>query len=874
MAEAMDTGSRPQEAASVTRRAVYLYADSKVPDSRWGLALSGGGIRSATFCLGVLQALAQAKFAHSGSVAKDAKLPLLARFDLLSTVSGGGYIGSFLSGLFRPRQRDDNGNKIDYVAKDAADKAYATLKSDPPGRMGGPTTAQATDLPLRWLRENGRYLAPSGTGDLLYDITIALRNLAAIHYVAAITLVTLFLFAFAFRYLTTMYLPELAAYIGTPYLPGFVANIPANIEAFVQPECWTLPGAIWWSPWFITAAVWFVAGMIPIGVAYWYRQDEPSNKAPSLLRTPWVVAAILCLCSIATYGLTFDVSVVDALSNPIQNGKATVLIALSGILAISIAVFLVANRNTGKASRVFRAKITGWLAWSLRRALLILAFGLIETGGQTLYLWLSTRESAPMTVASIGAFIAALITLVRSFAPALAQTEKDSLLQKLPLDFILGAAGVVLLVLILVSWHAMATYLFMGDFHQLKLGEEALIKSAQFKLFQEVAPGMFLAVCVMATCAAGYFLGFINLSSLQTMYSARLSRAYLGASNRTRFPDRGGRDYQPVTQPDADDDFDHAAFYDDRNLGPAHIINVTINATTGSGDQLTQRDRQGLPMSITPDGVTVEGAPWVPEDFGGKTLAVEALKIGQWIGISGAAFSTGIGRGTSLGKSLVLGIANVRLGWWWNSGLQDKQRLQPLWRNQTYLRRELLASFMGKDGSHWYLSDGGHFENTAVFELMRRQVDVAVCCDCGADPDYQFEDLANLMRLARIDLNAEFKPIRPADSPVLLARASELDPFVALDINELKSNAGADNKCALLYQVTYPSADKKTPGKTTLLIVIKPRLIKDAPLDIVQYHSANPTFPQQSTTDQFFDDAQWESYRKLGVLIGSKIFPG
>ena len=42
MAEAMDTGSRPQEAASVTRRAVYLYADSKVPDSRWGLALSRG----------------------------------------------------------------------------------------------------------------------------------------------------------------------------------------------------------------------------------------------------------------------------------------------------------------------------------------------------------------------------------------------------------------------------------------------------------------------------------------------------------------------------------------------------------------------------------------------------------------------------------------------------------------------------------------------------------------------------------------------------------------------------------------------------------------------------------------------------------------
>lgn len=48
-----------------------------------GLALSGGGIRSATFNLGVLQALAD--------------LGLLSKFDYLSTVSGGGYIGGWLS---------------------------------------------------------------------------------------------------------------------------------------------------------------------------------------------------------------------------------------------------------------------------------------------------------------------------------------------------------------------------------------------------------------------------------------------------------------------------------------------------------------------------------------------------------------------------------------------------------------------------------------------------------------------------------------------------------------------------------------------------------------------------------------------------------
>src|SRR3954471_17764516 len=47
------------------------------------LCFSGGGIRSATFCLGVLQGLA--------------RLKTLDKFDYLSTVSGGGYIGSWLS---------------------------------------------------------------------------------------------------------------------------------------------------------------------------------------------------------------------------------------------------------------------------------------------------------------------------------------------------------------------------------------------------------------------------------------------------------------------------------------------------------------------------------------------------------------------------------------------------------------------------------------------------------------------------------------------------------------------------------------------------------------------------------------------------------
>ena len=73
----------------VLERRKHLF--NKEPDSEQvmdavGLAFSGGGIRSATVCLGVTQVLAEKR--------------LLAEVDYLSTVSGGGYLGTFLSSFF------------------------------------------------------------------------------------------------------------------------------------------------------------------------------------------------------------------------------------------------------------------------------------------------------------------------------------------------------------------------------------------------------------------------------------------------------------------------------------------------------------------------------------------------------------------------------------------------------------------------------------------------------------------------------------------------------------------------------------------------------------------------------------------------------
>src|SRR5262245_37680239 len=131
-----------RRAASVGR------SPSGVETTLSGLALSGGGIRSATFALGVTQAFA----------AQD----LLRRFDYLSTVSGGGYLGSSLTWLARTTGMDPE--RFPYPI-------------DPPDRQTERRSRPVQDAQLNYLRQHGKYLTPGGGIDLVSAIAVVLRGL-------------------------------------------------------------------------------------------------------------------------------------------------------------------------------------------------------------------------------------------------------------------------------------------------------------------------------------------------------------------------------------------------------------------------------------------------------------------------------------------------------------------------------------------------------------------------------------------------------------------------------------------------------------------------------------------------------------------------
>ena len=229
----------------------------------------------------------------------------------------------------------------------------------------------------------------------------------------------------------------------------------------------------------------------------------------------------------------------------------------------------------------------------------------------------------------------------------------------------------------------------------------------------------------MLALLCGRTIRFVNSSSHQALYGNRLTRAYLGASNSNRFIDASG---QPAFRSDPRRQHRLGRVRARSAIGgPLHIVNVTLNETVLGASQVEQRDRKGLPMAVGPCGLSggieshalwkqrsrsrqpadarLDGASACTEHRLGQAAAprtettsicsrlrrstqhqVEALNVGTWTAISGAAFSTGLGARTSLALSLLLGIANVRLGYWWDShvkpGDRESARTSPTLRNR------------------------------------------------------------------------------------------------------------------------------------------------------------------------------------------------
>jgi hypothetical protein len=935
-----------------------------------GIALSGGGIRSATFALGVFQGLAGLK--------------RLRHVDYLSSVSGGGYFGSFLGRLFtRP-----------YV-QTAADVEWI-LDPGEPGAPPRPELREPRQNILRWLRENGRYLAPLGSGDLLLAGASLLRNWVALQGVIATALFSLFL---------VLQVPRVVA--ASPEIRG--NGLFATLEQWNRLLIDRLPHGLWWSPWtFVPLVLGAIA--FAVGWAYWIVTERSTpartvvwvvallveavilwtgGRIPTVLDGSALIGVMLPALAVATYfrpvdgapasiGLSLLVLYTD--HNAIDRSVAWLLLSIASLsIAVGAIVWLstrASQAESGQDRWLFRGQLARNLLTRYLRAWLVavgiaVAVVLVDSLGQTIYAMavnghLKTWAAAiAATVTGAAGFGRRLLLLIHP-----QQTERPSL----PASLMATVTALVLIGIIAIGFdllsHSVA-WQFGPAVEQTTPTEAPSITHPHEELEprhpERQAPrtyALWVGGTLLLTLAFGRYFDFLNYSSQQMLYSSRLIRAYLGASNPSRWA-KGT--YYPVTEPLPDDDIEVHKYWTvpapgveadtpyDRGA-PLHLVNVTINETFSGQSQVQQQDRKGVGMALGPAGVsagvrhhivysaddrpssaTIEaakrtarfqsalrsapdhirrllviypkdtpdapafrmfdyadvktgGSPRKESDESALASAVEfpgePLSLGRWVGISGAAFSTGIGYRTSLGLSVLTGLANIRLGYWWNSGISSKVRSAHLTRRRTatdflsrlvlavlpvhtYLFYELGAHFPGTSRRFWYLSDGGHFENMGGYELVRRELPLIIVIDSEADPTYTFEGLANLVRKARVDFNARITfETDTTPLPTLAAGGfgtlESLRPIPVANDRSIEPHRAGGH--AALARIEYAS------GRTGTLIYIKPSLTGDEPMDILEYARHHGPFPQQPTSDQFFDEAQWESYRALGEHVARQVF--
>ena len=380
---------------------------------------------------------------------------------------------------------------------------------------------------------------------------------------------------------------------------------------------------------------------------------------------------------------------------------------------------------------------------------------------------------------------------------------------------------------------------------------------------------------LLAVIVAALFLSWridVNLFSFHMFYRNRLVRCYLGASNPKRTP-------HPFTGFDGDDSLALKSLLQ----RPYHLINTAMNITKGSriawqerkaapfvGSPLfcgyEFREDDGKPTSAyqrtdeflaeenrrwhrrietTPSpGDAREGARWHAGDL--------SLGLGTAFAVSGAAASPNQGYHSSPPVAFLLTVFNVRLGWW----LQNPARPE-VWRREgprwgiRYLLSELVG--MVDDRSKYvYVSDGGHFENLGIYELVRRRCRFIVACDAGMDPSFEFEDLGNAIRKCKVDLGIPIEINTQGILPDAVGKRGQVHCAVGT--------------------IRY---DRKDPDLSAgYLLYIKPSLTGSEPLDVLQYAVAHPEFPHETTTDQWFGESQFESYRKLGYHIAKVVFEG
>ncbi|MBX3732509.1 MAG: patatin-like phospholipase family protein [Verrucomicrobiae bacterium] len=758
---------------------------------RVGLALSGGGIRSATFNLGFLQALQDKN--------------LLGLVDYVATVSGGGYVGGFWTAWRLHSAKADPTAALQFPEPTPQ---HLAVSGNPASLRDGRERPE-----IRHLREFSRFLMPR----------LGLFEVEMWNGVVAVLGGLMPSLSFAIAFAGGAWLLWLLMVAATVSVPWLVAGVvmaaatlgihqlaerawhavhPAEAEELGDDSVRRLA----------TLAAVLSAGLLVLLRWLWLR--IPANGSRVFSGTagiaeaagPWIYAAA------AAWGI-------------------------AGGLLLAFRFIHLGNPDSREPRLYFSRALDRTIARCLAPALVWAGLGLLwqlaVTWSKAGDRWIG--EHGGVTGGAAVGLGATFALLRRWLETSVKDAGKSGLLDRLkPL---------------LPQWIANVTvvvfFLFLA---QLLVGLEVN------------RPGMWLAA--FAVCAGLVFLILKCLDpariGLHDFYRSRIARCFLGAANPDALRQPTPPDYNRQTHERRRDDFTlgalqdatlRAAAPDARGsplpLRPIHLVCCAANHL--NGDPLSSLYRGARSAVVSQRGLSL----------GDQTRQLPALSFAAALTASASAFNSQMGAiSMSLGPAVtfLMVALNLRLGLW----LPHPGGNRPM--VPTFPGRLFLCELFGWTNAappsgpdttapdYVHLSDGAHFENFGFYELIRRHCRYVILCDCGADPENTFDDFATSLRRVREDFGVEveidFAPLRPGPNGLSAQH-------VAVGTIHYDGLGGAD-KGTLLY--------------------VKPVLTGDEPCDVAQYRTLNPEFPQQTTADQFYDEAQWESYRRLGMHAGHVLF--
>lgn len=747
-----------------------------------GLAFSGGGIRSASFAIGVMQALNEGPGPEVDQVKSNAEnksekkvtklqLKLAESFHYLSSVSGGGYVGLGYSWLRRGKGKDffpfANDEKRDGISG---------------------------NMIMKYLSHHGKFLTPTRLLNLLALIGVIFRGA----FISASFYFSLLTFIMALAIYATFNLSDSLTTTGNQLLSciNIILMKAENIGGIILVE---------WG------------NLLEI-FSQKITNEDAANKIP-----------IIKPFKDGFYLLGVFITVLSALG-------FLALIILNLFIKFILQSKPVSDyiNNTKYSLEVFT---TIWGGYFLKLLFFGLIVAIIPLGHKML-------EDAISILGPIGLIIG-IITAILQFRR---NASKKPLLAGFPItgnaSAVIGAAIFILLILIF-SFHL--AHHFIKEYNHGIINYTLLI------------------FVILSMTILGWLN--INYSAIGRFYRDRLMETFMPSVDAIKAN-------KWVKSHKADNFALHSLNFNKEKTSiimPYNLANANIVLT--DSEKAKYRSRNGDSFLFSSLYVGSDATGYVStKKFMDADAGKRGMTVSTAMAISGAAVNPNAdsgGKGVIINPliSTIMTFFNIRLGYWAPNPCENKISEFMRGHNRANFINPGIYSILGLNlderDRFVELTDGGHFENLGIYELIRRRCKLIIVSDAGADPEFKFAGLTTALKKVRADFgcNIRFK-IEDLDISNLIPGSAETKPPVLGDLFKTAIRGYA------LGTIDYsPDPENPTKELSGTILYLKTTITPGLPADLYGYKAAHPKFPDEPTSDQFFSERQFESYRELGYQI-------